>query len=108
VFVNGEVRTPNLYPVEPGTTLLQMLTLAGGPTERADLKHTKVIRDNRTFIVDLEAGLNGSGAGRVILFSNDYVFVDRKRGFTRETVAFILGSVTAILSLASLIVQLDK
>jgi polysaccharide export outer membrane protein len=106
VFVNGEVRTPNLYPVEPGTTLLQILTLAGGPTERADLRHTRVIRDSRTFIVDLESGLSGSGAGRVILFSNDYVFVDRKRGFTRETLGFVLGGVTTILSLASLIIQL--
>lgn len=108
VFINGEVRTPNLYPVEPGTTLLQLLTLAGGPTERADLRRARVIRDNRTFIVDLESGLNGSGAGRVILFSNDYVFVDRKRGFTRETLAFVLGSVTAILTFVNLIVQLQN
>ncbi len=108
VFINGEVRTPNLYPVEPGTTLLQVLTLAGGPTERADLRRARVIRDNRTFIVDLESGLNGSGAGRVILFSNDYVFVDRKRGFTRETLSFILGSVTAVLTFVSLVIQLQK
>ena len=106
VFVNGEVRTPNLYPVEPGTTLLQILTIAGGPTERADLRNTRVIRDNKTFIVNLESGLSGSGAGRVILFSNDYVIIDRKRGFTRETLAFALGSVTALLTLVNLVIQL--
>jgi polysaccharide export outer membrane protein len=108
VFINGEVREPKLYPVEPGTTLLQILTLAGGATESADLRHTRVIRDNRTFIVDLESGLTGSGAGRVILFSNDYVYIDRKRGFTRETLGFVLGSVTALLSFANLVIQLRK
>jgi len=108
VFINGEVRTPNLYPVEPGTTLLQILTLAGGPTERADLRRTRVIRDNQTFIVDLEAGLGGSGAGRVILFSNDYVFVDRKRGFTRETLGFVLGGVTTVLGFVNLVIGLRR
>ena len=105
VFINGEVRSPDLYPVEPGTTLLQILTLAGGPTERADLRRARVIRDNRTFFVDLEAGLSGSGAGRIILFSNDYIFIDRKRGFTRETFNFILGTATAVLALATFILQ---
>ena len=108
VFVIGEVARPGLHPVEPGTTLLQMLAIAGGPTPVADLRHTSVIRDGRRFLVDLESGLAGSPAGSVVLFSNDQVVVDRKQGFfTRENITFALGGITAILSLANVIISLQ-
>jgi polysaccharide biosynthesis/export protein len=108
VFVIGEVARAGLHPVEPGTTLLQMLAIAGGPTALADLRHTSVIRDNRRFQVDLESGLAGSAAGSVVLFSNDQVIVDRKRGLlTRENITFLLGGVTAILTLANIIISLQ-
>ena len=34
VFVSGQVKTPGAYAVEPGMTVLQVLTLAGGLTDR--------------------------------------------------------------------------
>jgi polysaccharide export outer membrane protein len=34
VFVSGQVKTPGAYAVEPGTTVLQVLSLAGGLTDR--------------------------------------------------------------------------
>jgi polysaccharide export outer membrane protein len=34
IFVSGEVKSPGAYAVEPGTTVLQVLTLAGGLTDR--------------------------------------------------------------------------
>ena len=34
--VLGQVRTPMLYSIDPGLSLLQLITLAGGPGERAD------------------------------------------------------------------------
>jgi polysaccharide export outer membrane protein len=109
VFVIGEVGRPGLLPVEPGTSLLQMLAIAGGPTPRADLRHTNVIRDGRRFEVDLESGLAGSPAGAVVLFSNDQVVVDRKRGLlTRDNITFFLGGISAILSLASVIISLGN
>src|SRR5687768_8525209 len=40
IWVVGEVGTQGMLPVEPGTTLIQALALAGGATERADLKRT--------------------------------------------------------------------
>src|SRR5687767_12958758 len=108
VFVIGEVARAGLHPVEPGTTLLQMLAIAGGPTALADLRHTSVIRDNRRLQVDLESGLAGSAAGSVVLFSNDQVIVDRKRGLlTRENVAFLMGGITAALTLANVIISLQ-
>ena len=34
VFVSGQVKTPGAYSVEHGTTVLQVLSLAGGVTDR--------------------------------------------------------------------------
>jgi protein involved in polysaccharide export with SLBB domain len=106
--VLGEIRTPGLYPVEPGTSLLQLVTLAGGPSERADLRRVNVVRDGREFEVDLEAGLSGSAAGRITLISNDLVVIPKKRGFSRDDVAFALGGLSALIGVINLVVSLRR
>lgn len=108
VSVGGEVRSPNIYAVEPGTTMLQILTIAGGGTERADLRRARVLRGNRSYTVDLESALEGSPSGDIVLFSNDAVILGRRRGLTRENVAFVLGGVTALLSFVSVVLSLRR
>jgi protein involved in polysaccharide export with SLBB domain len=103
ISVLGEVRSPALYPVDPGISLIQLLTIAGGPTPNANLRRTRVVREGRVFEVDLESALTGSAAGRVVLYSNDVVVVPKKTGFTRETLQFVLGVTTTALSVATLI-----
>ena len=103
VSVLGEVRTPGLLSVEPGTNLIHLITLAGGPTERANMRSVRVIRAGRPYEVDLQSALAGSSAGRVVLFSNDVVFLDRKRGLTRENLSFGMNVLTALLSIVSVI-----
>jgi len=106
VSVLGEVRSPNVYPVDPGTSLLQLLTVAGGPTDRARLQDTRVIRDGRAFRVDMESALRGSAAGRVVLYSNDVVVVGRRRGLTNENLGLTLTAaslVIAVLNIAFLV-----
>ncbi len=103
VSVLGEVRSPGLLSVEPGTNLIHLITLAGGPTERANMKAVRVIRAGRPYEVDLQSALSGSSAGRVVLFSNDVVFLDRKRGFTRDTLSLGMNVLTAVLSIVSLV-----
>jgi hypothetical protein len=44
IAVSGEIRSPGAYPVLPGTTVRQALTLAGGTTERASLGRLRVSR----------------------------------------------------------------
>lgn len=108
VSVLGEVRAPNVYPVDPGTSLLQLLTVAGGPTDRAKLQDTRVIRDGRAFRVDMESALRGSAAGRIVLYSNDVIVVSRKRGFTSENLgltATAASLVLAVLNIAFLVRQ---
>ena len=108
VSVLGEVRTPGLLSVEPGTNLIHLITLAGGPTERANMKAVRVIRAGRPYEVDLQSALSGSSAGRVVLFSNDVVFLERKRGLTRENLSFGMNMLTAVLSIVSVITVLQR
>ena len=108
VSVLGEVRSPGLLSVEPGTNLIHLITLAGGPTERANMRAVRVIRAGRPYEVDLESALSGSSAGRVVLFSNDVVFLDRKRGLTRENLSFGLNMLTAVLTVVSVVTVLQN
>lgn len=102
VSVLGEVRAPNVYPVDPGTSLLQLLTVAGGPTDRAKLADTRVIRDGRAFRVDMESALRGSAAGRIVLYSNDVVVVGRRKGFTSENLGLTLTAASVVLAVLNI------
>lgn len=106
VSVLGEVRSPGQYPVDPGTSLLQVVAQAGGPTESANLERARVIREGRAFKVDLRSALAGSAAGRVVLYSNDVVVVPRKTGFTRENVSFLFSALTVVLTVVNLVATL--
>jgi protein involved in polysaccharide export with SLBB domain len=106
VSIGGEVRSPNIYAVEPGTTLLQLLTVAGGGTERADLRHARVLRSGQAYEVDLESALTGGRTGNYVLFSNDAVIVAKRRGLTRENVGFVLSGLSAVFTIVNFIVAL--
>jgi len=47
VFVTGQVKTPGAYPVDPGTTVLQVISVAGGLTERGADGRIKIIRTEK-------------------------------------------------------------
>ncbi|HJU89860.1 MAG TPA: polysaccharide biosynthesis/export family protein [Gemmatimonadaceae bacterium] len=108
VSVLGEVRTPGLHPVDPGTTLIQLLTISGGPTDRADMRRAYVVRETQRFPVDLASALAGSATGRVVLYSNDVLVVPKRGGLTRENISFGLTALGALLSIATLVVTLQN
>jgi polysaccharide biosynthesis/export protein len=108
VSVLGEVRLPELYSVDPGVTLIQLLTLAGGPGDHADLKHTRVIRDGREYIIDLQSALAGSPAGRVGLYSNDVVYIPKRGGLTRENATFLLSAISTGLTVVTAVLIISK
>jgi polysaccharide export outer membrane protein len=53
VFFVGQFARPGVYPIRPGTPVLQALTLAGGLAPGADLSAAYVVRDNQRIAVDL-------------------------------------------------------
>jgi protein involved in polysaccharide export with SLBB domain len=55
----GEVQHPGTYPLSNGTSVIQALLAAGGPTRFASPANTSVIRDNREIHVNLRNVLNG-------------------------------------------------
>ena len=57
VFVAGQVKSPGAYAVEPGTTVLQVLSLAGGLTDRGSDSRIRIQRtvNGKKVEVDREA-----------------------------------------------------
>ena len=54
VTVVGQVRRPNTYQISNTSSLLNVLNLAGGQTERADSEKIVIIRDHIQIRVNLE------------------------------------------------------
>jgi polysaccharide biosynthesis/export protein len=44
LFVFGQVRSPGQYVVRSGTTVMQVLSLAGGITDRGALNRVRIVR----------------------------------------------------------------
>jgi polysaccharide export outer membrane protein len=44
IYVFGQVRNPGAYPIQPGTTVLQSLSLAGGVTDNGAMGRTRIAR----------------------------------------------------------------
>lgn len=107
VSVLGEVVKPGLFSVDPGTSLIQLVTLVGGPNNNADLTHATVIREGKRVAVDLRSALEGSATGRLVLYSNDVLVVPRKSNrFSKENVGFALGTISVLLQIIGLTIIL--
>jgi polysaccharide export outer membrane protein len=44
IYVFGQVKSPGAYPIQPKTTVLQALSLAGGVTDRGSTSRIKIVR----------------------------------------------------------------
>jgi protein involved in polysaccharide export with SLBB domain len=53
VAVAGAVMRPDIYSIQPGTTLSQVVTQAGGVTETADTDDVQLTRSTRVIELDL-------------------------------------------------------
>jgi protein involved in polysaccharide export with SLBB domain len=99
VAVRGEVRQPSLYTVSPETTVLQALMLAGGPTDRGNLRQIRVIRDGQETPVDLTR-LDEVSAQQLVR-SGDQIVVQRRRELFRDFIApaaSVTGAIIAVVN----------
>ncbi len=111
ISVLGEVRNAGLFPVDPGMNVLQVVTLAGGQLPDADLSKTRIMREGRTYTLDLGNALNGSSSAvpaGVVLQSGDVVLVPKKSGLTQGDWGMIFGGLAALTTAANLIVTLTR
>ncbi len=84
VFVYGQVARPGVYPVEENSTLLQVLTQAGGATDQADLGKVRVLirqgRGSSVARVDVEEHIRRGNPPDFPLHAGDTVVVPRRSG----------------------------
>jgi polysaccharide biosynthesis/export protein VpsN len=96
VSVIGEVRTPNLYSVQPGVTVAQAVAMAGGRTDRSRPRAV-LTRDSRRTEVDLDRPQEGSAA--LVVQSGDQIMVPRMRTSLTTAVSVASGVLAAVTSI---------
>ncbi|MBD3307883.1 hypothetical protein GF339_15740 [candidate division KSB3 bacterium] len=92
--VFGEVRNPGSYPLEKEMTLLEAISIAGGPTENADPQKLELLRkqpdgSQRKFILNIKQLMNSQG-GRIeelLIRDGDVIYQPRAEFF------FVMGEV---------------
>lgn len=90
-IVSGDVNTPNTQKLKSTPlTVLAAVNAAGGVTDEGDLSRVKLQRGGRSYNINLELFLSGSGARyNPIVLSGDVISVSRR--LSEE--AYILGQV---------------
>lgn len=83
ITILGEVRSPGVYPLEGGRTVLEAIALAGGATKDAVLKSVVVVKQDEhkrvASRVDIARALKrGKMEEDVVLASRDIVYVPRR------------------------------
>lgn len=98
VAVAGAVMRPDIYSVQPGTTLSQVVTQAGGVTETADTDEVQLTRGTRVF----EVNLRDLASVQMPMQSGDQVLIRAEGGGGgfRESVLPYLQTALLIANLA--------
>jgi polysaccharide export outer membrane protein len=100
VFVGGEVRQPNVYNVPPGSSVAQLIALAGGPTDRGQLESVMLTRRQQRATFDLTQPQ--SAAATLEVRSGDQIVVDRRTNVLTDVVVpagTLIGAAAAIVNL---------
>lgn len=79
VHIWGEVNRPGQYLVPDGTNILQLISLAGGPTEFSNLRTVRVTRDFFSTTNDSITDKNSNIEKRVILSNKQLFEIDLKK-----------------------------
>jgi protein involved in polysaccharide export with SLBB domain len=105
INVMGAVQRPGLYSVDPTTTLVDALGMAGGPTADADMSEWVLIRGGQYFVMESsEALAAGDSLPQLIVRSGDLIVVpERPRTWdvVLRYVTAAAGIVNTILILAT-------
>ncbi len=107
VYVIGAVTRPGQIGFEDNMDILELLSLAGGPTENADLKKAKIITKDgfysQTLRFDLEKQFNQNLPARYTVRREDTFVIPPKGtgflGLTLTNASIVLGTITSIVIL---------
>jgi hypothetical protein len=99
ISVWGQVARPGQYAVPDGSTIIDVLSEAGGPTPDAKLKHVRILRDpvrGKSVELDLEGALAEGTASSLLLEPGDTVVVPAKRSFSLIRFGGVLSALALI------------
>ena len=106
VIVGGEVHQPNIMTVPAGTTVAQVIAMAGGPTDRARLDHVQLVRQASRQTIDITRP--EAAPMNVAVNSGDQILVPRRRNIMQEVVAPSSSILGALAAVTSVIIQLNR
>lgn len=90
VYAGGELTRPGLFYLKPReNTLLDVVYLAGLPTEKADVSRAVLVRDGHMVPVDFANLLRGDFTDNIVLRNNDLIHFPEMQ----ERYIYILGEV---------------
>lgn len=100
VYILGEVVRPGGYTIEEDTTPADILAMAGGPTDRADLEKVQIIRRDgkgESFTVNLENYLSHNGDRKVVYVQDgDVIQVLETRAINWEKIFTYVAGIKLI------------
>jgi polysaccharide export outer membrane protein len=106
IIVGGEVRSPNVYSVPPETTIAQAVALAGGPTDRGNLRKLQIIRDGQEIPVDLSKA--DSDVARLQIRSGDQILIPRRGSTFRDYAGPIFSGLAALAAVVNIIISTNN
>jgi protein involved in polysaccharide export with SLBB domain len=105
VTVSGEIRTPNIYFLAPETNVSDVISHAGGATDRANLDHVVLTRAGRQLSVNVEE-VNSSSPLPTIESGDQINVVPRKSALSGlSNLTPVLGVTASLLSITYIILS---
>ena len=108
VAVTGEVNRPQLFAVNPQTSIAEAVARAGGTTENARRNRVRLLRTDprgqqSELFIDLQNPEQGLASTPV--HSGDQIVVDRKKSFFKD---FLVPALTVVGSVASVGLLIER
>lgn len=118
----GFVKYPGRYKIPYNTTILDLLSFSGGPTEDSDLKEIRILRPGndslktKTTVIKLNYDdllwgdkIGQSSIKNPVLKSGDVILVKQERRYTlRDNLLIVLPIVSTLFSIVTFIITLNK
>ena len=102
VQIWGQVKNPGLYSLPVKSDIVLLLSLAGGPTENADLSKIKIIRKGSTrdslFVINLKKSLLEGKKNNVVLMPGDIVELSPSKFYSLSNFIRFVTQITMVVA----------
>ena len=110
LYIWGEVKSPGLYYVESNADILELISLAGGPTPDADLAHVKLVRGQlggQETNINLGDYLSKQASGNpIFLKSGDIIIIKSNLWKKVRSAASFISNIVVFVNLYLLVQKL--